>query len=204
MAIKIGETADTIEATTAKFTNLQDSSGNPLMGWVLLSVDEITSSVAGWEHDVSPYQGTYKMLKIIGYGITTVTDGANMAWYSSDDSGSTYLTSYRNVIGRSTDAGSTWTYSYAAARANGECMTGTGNDAWAEHHFEADLYRFDQTSDAMIFCRATWWADDTAPNQAISTTTFSHGTTWDYLKFAATSGNIDGGTFYVWGLKAAP
>lgn len=204
MAIKIGETADTIEVITAKITNLQNASGNSLTGWELLESSSIASSVASKEIDVSGYSGTYKVLRITCFGLTTVTDNVTFGVYSSADGGSTYLSSYRNVIGRSTDAGSTWTYSYNAARTSGEMMQGTGNDAFAEHHFEGYLYRYDQTNDAMFFARSVWWADDTAPNQSISTTTWSHAAVMDTLKFQASSGNIDGGDFYIWGLKAAP
>lgn len=202
MVLKIGDTVDTIECDKLIVTTAENQDNEELCEWTLLTKQSIGSSVANIEFDVSAYtDGTWEQIKIVGHEITTVTDNANLGLYASTNSGSSYFTSYRNVIGRSTDGASTWTYSYNATRSNMEIMQGTGNAAWERHYMEAILYcGATPSADTTLSTVCHWWANDTAPNQGFSSSTFTNSAVAvTTIKLQASSGNIDGGSFRIYG-----
>lgn len=204
MVLRLGNTTGVIECDTLKADTLQTSGGDDLAEWNFIASGSISSSVASLEIDCSAAAyANWDDIKFVVSQLTVVTDNVNVGMYVSTDGGSTYKSSYRNVIGRSTDATSTWTYNYSAARTQMEMLQGMGNAAWEYGQIEAIIYSLNEVlSDHQISAVGHFWADDTAPNQAFSSSTVNTAsTTITHLKFQASSGNLDGGRWATYGRR---
>lgn len=204
MVLRLGNTAGVIECDTLKADLLTTSGGDDLAEWNFIESGSVSGSVASLAIDCSgAAYGDWDDVKFVVAQLTVVTDNVNVGMYASNDGGSSYKSSYRNVIGRSTDATSTWTYSYNGARAQMEMLQGMGNAAWEYGQIEAIIYSLNRSlSDHQISAVGHFWANDTAPNQAFSSSTVNTtGTAITHLKFQASSGNIDGGRWATYGRR---
>ena len=204
MVLKLGLTTGLVEATTVKADALKVTGGDYLAEWNLIDSGSETTSLANVEIDLSgAAYSTWDDVKIVISQITVVTDNVNVGMYVSNDGASSYFSSYRNVIGRSTDATSNWTYAYSATRTQMEMIQGMGNAAWEYGQLEAVIYQLNAgLSDTQVSGTAHWWADDTAPNQAFSSSTVgTASTSITHFKIQATSGNIDNAQWSTYGRK---
>lgn len=177
--------------------------------WVLLNTLTIGSSVADYDIDISGYTA-YEELKIVVYNLTQVTDNVILRISPSYDGGSTFKqavnenlwnfmegdTSAGGLSGRFGGTTSGWTGGIWLqenwGNAAGEGWYGTIHLLnWTEASVNTKL--FVESSAARI---AGQWTYLSGVGVFYITADVE-----DALRFDCSSGNLDGGTFYIYGRK---
>jgi len=206
MVLKLGTTTGEIEASNVKTTTLVNANGETFGEWNLIEYTTVSSSKASHEIDISGSEySAWDDIKIVGRNLSPVSDNVNLNFYVSTDSGSTYKSSYKDLIWRSNaEVTTVETFAYAPTRSASELLQGVGNDAWSNNNVEVTMFTpFHGLADVTwLSVGCSWYQTGAAFNYAIGgahcAVSSLDVTT---VKFSWASGNIDQGDFASYGRK---
>ena len=172
--------------------------------WTILEVQEVTSSVSTVDFDVSGYT-EFDDLRWDVFNMTNTTNATNFNMYESTDGGSSYASSYNNMVFRSNHVSgvtSAMTRGYSSTRGSIEIATSLGNFSYCRCSGYVEAYNWQSTSLRHLFrSYMIGWMNASQPGGFFHTSGINPSAAATDYKFQMTSGNIDGGQFILQGRK---
>ena len=176
---------------------------------ILITTKTITTSTASVDFvngtDGVVFDNTYQMYKVVGSDVDVTSSGSHLDCRISTDTGSSYIGSGYKTVGQSVnyDGGSTSTSIIATV--NGmRILDATDSDSDENVWFELWLDNPSNSATMPIFKSNSAHRDNTTTAFAKSTHSggfYNTAVAYDAFQIRATTGNIDGGVFKLYGYK---
>jgi len=176
---------------------------------VLIKTKTISSSTSSVNFingtDGVVFDNTYQMYKVIGSDVDVTSSGSNLDCRISTDTGSSYIGSGYKTVGESINYDGGSTSSSIIATVNGmRILDATDSDSDENIWFELWLDNPSNSATMPIFKSNSAHRDNTTTAFAKSTHSggfYNTAVAYDAFEIRATTGNIDGGVFKLYGYK---
>ena len=153
---------------------------------------------------------TYKAYKFVFSNIHPATDNVNFTFNLSTDAGSnynvtkttTYFEAFHNETGASSGLGYATAFDLAQSTAFATLGNNTGNDA--DQNISGSLILFNPSSTTYVKHFISTTCHSSAGNLSLNDFSAGYGNTTsavNAIQFKMSSGNIDAGTIYMYGIK---
>ena len=178
--------------------------GDDLRLWHKLDSYTIGSAVASLavEFERNESWEDYKVIKIAFQGVT-FTSTVNLNWFESVNDAVSYASSHRNHIMRTNSGAAAMVDNWSATRAAIEAQTAISNGSNSQAHGYIIVYNWQHTSSDHYFLCETSNSQGAGEHAggAYSWSGYNPNGRTTHIKMQPASGNIDAGTFTVWGCK---
>jgi hypothetical protein len=194
--------------TNASVTGITVLANAPADGITLISSQ--TASASASLSFTTGIDSTYKAYKFVFVNIHPATDNIDFTFNMSTNSGSTYVVtktttyfeSYHNETGASSGLGYATGFDLAQSTAFATLGNNTGNDA--DQNISGSLILFNPSSTTYVKHFISTTCHSSAGNLSLNQFSAGYGNTTsaiNAIQFKMSSGNIDAGTIYLYGIK---